>query len=49
MQYVEKKFMEVDYNMLVQKSCSLHLIVQKYHLMGGGAMAKDLTPQCGGE
>jgi hypothetical protein len=39
-QYVEKKIIKIDYNMLVQK---------KITLWGVGAMVKNLTPQCESE
>jgi len=32
--YVEKKFMQVDYNMLVQNHVHYNYVVQKNHLMG---------------
>jgi hypothetical protein len=46
-QYVEKKFMEVDYNfkiMFIIICCS-----RKSPYKGGGAMVKNLTFQCEGE
>jgi hypothetical protein len=70
--HVEKKFMKVDYNMLLQnyvhliqyacwkkiheswvqyvasKLCSLQ-ICKEITLWVGGAMVKNLIPQCGGE
>jgi hypothetical protein len=48
-QYVEKKFNEVNYNMLVQNHVHYNYVVQKITLWGGSAMVKDLIPQCGGE
>jgi len=47
--HVEKKIMEVDYNMLVQNHVHYKYVVQKITLWGGDTMVKDLTPQCGGE
>jgi hypothetical protein len=41
--------MEVDYNMLVQNHVHYKYVVWENHLMGGGVIVKDLTPQCGGE
>jgi hypothetical protein len=41
--------MEVDYNMLVQNHVHYNYVVQKITLWGGGAIVKDLIPQCGGE
>jgi hypothetical protein len=41
--------MEVDYNMLVQNHVHYNYVVQKIILWGGGAIVKDLIPQCGGE
>jgi hypothetical protein len=32
--YVEKRFMEIDYNMLVQNHVHYKYVVQKNHLMG---------------
>jgi hypothetical protein len=49
MQYVEKKFMEVDYNMLVQNHVQYNYGAQKISLWGGSVMVKHLIPQCGGE
>jgi len=49
MQYVEKKFMEVYYNMLVQNHVHYNMLSQKITLWGGGANVQDLIPQCGGE
>jgi hypothetical protein len=43
MQYVEKKFREVDYNMLVHYHVDYNYVVQKITLWGGDAMVKDLT------
>jgi hypothetical protein len=43
MHYVEKKFMEVYYNMLVQNHVHYNY-VQKITLWVGGAMVKDLIP-----
>jgi len=47
--HVEKKFMEVHYNILVQNHVHYKYVLQEYHLMNGGAMVKDLTLKCGGE
>jgi hypothetical protein len=47
--HVERKFTEVDYNMLVQNHVHYKYVVQKNHLWGDGAMFQNLTPQCGGE
>jgi hypothetical protein len=48
--HVEKKFMEVDYNMLVQNHVHYKYVVNKEIILcSGGAMVKDLTLQCGGE
>ncbi len=45
-----KKFMKVDYNiLLVQSHVHYNYVLQNITLWGGGAMVKDLTPQCGGE
>jgi hypothetical protein len=41
--------MEIYYNMLVQNHVHYNYVVQKINLLGGGAIIKDLTPQCGGE
>jgi len=42
--------MEVDYNiLLVQNHVHDNYVVQKITLWGGGAMVKNLTPQCEGE
>ncbi len=42
--------MEIDYNILVQNHVYYNMLLKKkLPLWGGGAMAKDLTPQCGGE
>jgi hypothetical protein len=49
MQYVFKKIMKFDYNMLVQNHVHYNMLSKKITLWGGGAMVKDLTPQCGGE
>jgi hypothetical protein len=46
MQYVEKKFMKVDYNMLVQNHVYYNVLCKTNHLWGGGVMVKDLTLQC---
>jgi hypothetical protein len=48
-QYVEFFFMEVDYNMLIQNHVHYNMLSKKITLWGGGAMIKDLIPQCGGE
>jgi len=42
MQYIEKKFMEIDYNMLVQNHVHYNVLFKKITLWGGGAMVKDL-------
>jgi hypothetical protein len=34
MQYVEKKFMEIDYNMLVQNHVHYNMLSKTFHLMG---------------
>jgi len=34
MQYVEKKLMEVDYNMLVQNHVHYNMLSKKIHIMG---------------
>ncbi len=47
MQYVEKKFMEVDYNMLVQNYVFYNMLSRKITLWGRGAMVKALALQCG--
>ncbi len=49
MQYVEKKFMEVDYNMLVQIMFITICCPKTITFWGGGVMVKDLIFQCGGE
>ncbi len=49
MQYVEKKFMEIDYDMLVQNHVYYNMLLKKITLWGGGAMGKDLTSQFEGE
>ncbi len=49
MQYVEKKFMEIDYNMLIHNQVHYIILSKKITLWGGGAMVKNLTPQCEGE
>jgi hypothetical protein len=41
--------MEIDYNMLVQNHVHHNMLSKKITLWGGGAMVKDLTPQCGNE
>jgi len=48
-QYVEKKFMKIDYNMLVQNHVHYNMLSKKITLWGGGAMVKDLILQCEGE
>jgi hypothetical protein len=48
-QYIEKQFMEVDYNMLIQNHVHYNMLSKKITLWGGGAMVKDFTPQCEGE
>ncbi len=47
--HVEKNFMEVHYNILVQNHVHYKYVFHEYHVMSGGAMVKDLTPKCGGE
>ncbi len=50
MQHVEKKFMEVDYNMLVQNQCLSQYVLQK--IIPYGVVVQWLRtwiPQCGGE
>ncbi len=42
MQHVEKKIMEVDYNMLVQNHVHYNMLSKKITSWGGGAMVKDL-------
>ncbi len=49
MQYVEKKFIEVNYNMLIQNHVHYNYIITKITLWGGGAIVKNLIPQCEGE
>jgi hypothetical protein len=44
-----KKFMEVDYNILVQNHVNYNMLFKKITSCGGGVMVKDLTAQCGGE
>jgi hypothetical protein len=46
---LKKKFMEVDYNMLVQNHVHYNYVVQNITSWGGGAMVKDLTPHYGSE
>jgi hypothetical protein len=41
--------MEVYYNMLVQNHVKYNMLFKKTTLWNGGAMAKDLTLQCGSE
>jgi hypothetical protein len=41
--------MEVDYNMLVQNYVYYNMLSKRIIVRGGGAMVKDLIPQCGGE
>ncbi len=41
--------MEIDFDMLVQNHVNYNIFSKKITLWGGGAMVKDLTPQCGGE
>jgi hypothetical protein len=48
-QYVEKKFMEIDYNMLIQNHVYYNMLSKKITLWGDGAMVKNLIFQCGGE
>jgi hypothetical protein len=47
--HVEKQFMEIDYNMLVQDHVHYKYVVLENHLLRWWCMVKDLTPQCGGE
>ncbi len=49
MQYVEKKFIEIDYNMLVQNHVYYNMLFKIITLCGDGVMVKDLTPQFGSE
>jgi hypothetical protein len=49
MQHVENKFMEIDYNMLVQNHVHSNMLSMKITLWGGDAMVKDLILQCGSE
>jgi hypothetical protein len=46
---LEKKIMEIDYNMLVQIMFIIDMLSKIITLWHGGAMVKDLTFQCGGE
>jgi hypothetical protein len=46
---LKKKFMEIDYNMLVQIMFITNMLFKTITLWGGGAMVKDLIFQCGGE
>ncbi len=46
---LKKQFMDVDYNMLVQNHVHQNMLSKKITLQDGGAMVKDLTPQCDGE
>jgi hypothetical protein len=48
-QYVEKKFIGVDYTMLIQNHVYYNMLSKENTLWGSGAMIKDLTFQCGGE
>ncbi len=42
--------MKVDYNILLAQShVHYNYVIQKITLWGGGAMVKDLIPQCGSE
>jgi hypothetical protein len=41
--------MEVEYNMLVQNHVHYNMSSKKITLWGGGAMVKNLIPQCGDE
>jgi len=41
--------MKFDYNMLVQNHVHYNMLSKKITLWGGGAMVKNLTPQCEGE
>jgi len=41
--------MEVDYNMLIQNHVHYNMLLKKITLWGGGAMVKDLIPQCEGD
>jgi hypothetical protein len=41
--------MKIDYNMLVQNYVHYNMLSKKITLWGGGAMVKDLIPQCGDE
>jgi hypothetical protein len=47
---LKKKFIEIDYNMLVQNHVHYKICCSRKSSYGGGdAMVKDLTLQCGGE
>jgi hypothetical protein len=48
-QYVEKKFMAVDYNMSVQNHVHYNYVVHKITLWGGGVMVNDIITQYGNE
>ncbi len=41
--------MVVYYNMLVQNHVNYNMLSKKIILRNGGAMVKDMTPQCGSE
>jgi hypothetical protein len=41
--------MEVNYKMLMQNHVHYNMLFKKITLWDGGAIVKDLTPQCGGE
>ncbi len=47
--HVEKKFMEIDYNMFAQIMFIANMLSKIITLWGGGAMVKDLILQYGGE
>jgi hypothetical protein len=46
---LEKKIMEIDYNMFVQIMFFTNMLSKIITLWGSGAMVKDLILQCGGE
>ncbi len=46
---LKNKFMKVDYNMLVQNHVHYNMLSKKITLWIGGAMVKNLAPQCEGK
>jgi len=47
---LKKMNMEINYNIWVQNHVYYNMLsTKKITLWGGGAMVKDLIPQCGGE